>query len=89
MAKKSKVAKEKKRQAAVAKYAEIRRELKEKKDYEGLSKLPRDASPTRLHSRCQVTGRPRGYLRKYKVSRIVFRELAHKGQIPGVRKSSW
>ncbi|WP_338540531.1 30S ribosomal protein S14 [Paenibacillus tundrae] len=89
MAKKSKVIREKKRQAIVARYAELRRELKEKGDYEALQKLPRNASPTRLKNRCEVTGRPRGYLRKFKVSRIVFRELAHKGQIPGVTKSSW
>ncbi len=89
MAKKSKVVKEKKRQEIVAKYAEIRRELKEKGDYEALNKLPRDSNPTRLKNRCEVTGRPRGYLRKFKMSRIAFRELAHKGQIPGVKKSSW
>ncbi|MCQ4088678.1 30S ribosomal protein S14 [Saccharibacillus sp. JS10] len=89
MAKKSKVVKEKKRQETVAKYAELRRELKEKGDYAALQKLPRDSSPTRLKNRCEVSGRPRGYLRKFKVSRIVFRELAHKGQIPGVTKSSW
>lgn len=89
MAKKSKVVREKKRQETVARYAEIRRQLKENKDYVALSKLPRDASPTRLHHRCEVTGRPRGYLRKFMVSRIVFRELAHKGQIPGVKKASW
>ncbi|ANY75240.1 30S ribosomal protein S14 [Paenibacillus ihbetae] len=89
MAKKSKVIKEQKRQQVVAKFAEKRRELKEKGDYEGLQKLPRDSSPTRLHNRCAVTGRPRGYISKFGVSRIVFRELAHKGQIPGVKKSSW
>ena len=89
MAKKSKVVREKQRQAMVAKYAELRRELKEKGDYEALQKLPRNASPTRLKNRCELTGRPRGYLRKFKVSRIVFRELAHQGQIPGVTKSSW
>ncbi len=89
MAKKSKIVREKQRQVTVAKYAEQRKQLKENKDYAGLSKLPRDASPTRLHSRCELTGRPRGYLRKYKISRIAFRELAHKGQIPGVTKSSW
>ncbi|GAB1159013.1 MULTISPECIES: 30S ribosomal protein S14 [Paenibacillus] len=89
MAKKSKVVREKQRQATVAKYAELRRELKEKGDYEALQKLPRNASPTRLKNRCELTGRPRGYLRKFKVSRIVFRELAHQGQIPGVTKSSW
>ncbi len=89
MAKKSKVVREKQRQATVAKYAELRRELKGKGDYEALQKLPRNASPTRLKNRCELTGRPRGYLRKFKVSRIVFRELAHQGQIPGVTKSSW
>ncbi|MFD5851645.1 SSU ribosomal protein S14P [Cytobacillus firmus] len=89
MAKKSKVAKEIKRQELVLKYAEIRKELKEKGDYEALRKLPRDSSPTRLKNRCQVTGRPRGYLRKFKMSRIAFREYAHKGQVPGVKKSSW
>jgi small subunit ribosomal protein S14 len=89
LAKKSKVAKQKQREVMVEKYAEIRRELKEKGEYEKLNKLPRDSSPTRLNSRCKVTGRPRGYLRKFKMSRIAFRELAHKGQIPGVKKSSW
>ncbi|WP_096199567.1 30S ribosomal protein S14 [Bacillus sp. FJAT-45350] len=89
MAKKSKVAKELKRQQLVARYAERRRELKEKGDYIGLSKLPRDSSPTRLTRRCKHTGRPRGVLRKFKLSRIAFREFAHKGQIPGVKKSSW
>lgn len=89
MAKKSKVGKEIKRQELVLKYAELRKELKEKGDYEALRKLPRDSSPTRLKNRCQVTGRPRGYLRKFKMSRIAFREYAHKGQVPGVKKSSW
>lgn len=89
MAKKSKVVREKKRQETVAKYADLRRELKAKGDYAALQKLPRDSSPTRLKNRCELTGRPRGYLRKFKVSRIAFRELAHKGQIPGVMKSSW
>ncbi|GIO39585.1 alternate 30S ribosomal protein S14 [Paenibacillus antibioticophila] len=89
MAKKSKVVKELKRQALVEKYAEKRRTLKENGDYEALQKLPRDSSPTRLHNRCSVSGRPKGYLSKFKVSRIIFRELAHKGQIPGVKKASW
>lgn len=89
MAKKSKVVKEKKRQAMVEKYEALRMELKEKGDLEALRKLPRDSSPTRLKNRCEVTGRPRGYLRKFKMSRITFREYAHKGQIPGVKKSSW
>lgn len=89
MAKKSKVAKSKRQQALIEKYAEIRRELKEKGDYEALRKLPRDSSPNRLKNRCAVTGRPRGYMRKFGMSRIAFREYAHKGQVPGVKKSSW
>ncbi|MNH92082.1 Alternate 30S ribosomal protein S14 [compost metagenome] len=89
MAKKSKVVKEKQRREMVAKYADLRRELKLNGDYASLQKLPRNASPTRLKNRCEITGRPRGYLSRYKVSRIVFRELAHKGQIPGVKKASW
>ncbi|MED1601717.1 30S ribosomal protein S14 [Alkalihalophilus marmarensis] len=89
MAKKSMVARQKKREKLVAQYAEKRRELKEKGDYAALAKLPRNSSPTRLNNRCEVTGRPRGYLRKFKLSRIKFRELAHKGQVPGVKKSSW
>lgn len=89
MAKKSMVAREAKRQKVVDKYATKRAELKAKGDYVGLSRLPRNASPTRLHNRCKITGRPHGYLRKYGVSRIVFRELAYKGEIPGVKKASW
>ncbi|MDK6863672.1 MULTISPECIES: 30S ribosomal protein S14 [Nosocomiicoccus] len=89
MAKKSKIARNKQREATVEKYRAIREEMKKNKDYEGLKKLPRDASPTRLVNRCEVTGRPHGVLRKFGVSRIKFRELAHKGQIPGVKKSSW
>ncbi|AIQ13864.1 30S ribosomal protein S14 [Paenibacillus durus] len=89
MAKKSKVVKEMKRRQIVVRYAEKRRELKEKGDYTALQKLPRDSSAARLHNRCAVSGRPRGYIGKFGVSRIVFRELAHKGQIPGVKKASW
>ncbi|GIO27410.1 30S ribosomal protein S14 [Ornithinibacillus bavariensis] len=89
MAKKSKIIKEKKRQEIVTKYAMLRKELKEKGDYDAIRKLPRDSSPTRLHHRCELTGRSRGYLRKFKMSRIAFREYAHNGQIPGVKKSSW
>lgn len=89
MAKKSKVVKELKRQRIVAKYADKRTELIEKGDYEALQKLPRDSSATRLHNRCAVSGRPRGYISKFGISRIVFRELAYKGQIPGLKKSSW
>ncbi|GAA0483771.1 30S ribosomal protein S14 [Salinibacillus aidingensis] len=89
MAKKSKIVKEKKREEMVQKYADLRRELKAKGDYEALRKLPRDSSPTRVNRRCEVTGRPKGYMRKFGMSRIAFREYAHKGQVPGVRKASW
>lgn len=89
MAKKSKVAKDHKQQKMVARYAELRQELKEKGDYVALSKLPRNSSPTRLKNRCELTGRPRGYMRKFNMSRIAFRELAHQGQLPGVKKASW
>jgi small subunit ribosomal protein S14 len=89
MAKKSKVAKDKRQRKLVAQYAEQRKELKEKGDYEALNKLPKNSSPTRLKNRCEITGRPRGYMRKFSMSRIAFRELAHKGQLPGVKKASW
>ncbi|MFE4131643.1 30S ribosomal protein S14 [Peribacillus sp. YIM B13482] len=89
MAKKSKVVKAQKQLAMVEKYAELRTQLKGKGDHAALAKLPRDSSPTRVHNRCGVTGRPRGYMRKFNMSRIVFRELAHKGQLPGVKKASW
>jgi small subunit ribosomal protein S14 len=89
MAKKSVIAREKKRRETVAKYAEKRARLKAEGRWEELQKLPRDASPVRLHNRCALTGRPRGYLRKFGVCRNVFRELSVEGKIPGVRKSSW
>src|SRR3972149_988446 len=89
MAKTSSIAREAKRQRMVAKYAAIRKELKEKGDFAGLQKLPRNSSPTRLHNRCNVTGRPRAYMRKFGLSRIAFRELALDGKIPGVTKASW
>jgi small subunit ribosomal protein S14 len=89
MAKTSSKARQAKRVRLVAKYAAVRKELREKGDNEGLQKLPRNSSPTRLHSRCSVTGRPRGYMRKFGVSRIAFRELALEGKIPGVTKASW
>ncbi len=89
MAKKSKIAKAKKQQKLIEQYAEIRKELKEKGDFIALNKLPRDSSPTRIHNRCELTGRPRGYMRKFNMSRIAFRELAHKGQLPGIKKASW
>lgn len=89
MAKKSWIARNVKKQAAIEKYAEKRRQLKEAGDYEGLQKLPRNASPTRLKKRCSLTGRARGYVGKYGVSRIKFRELALDGKIPGMKKASW
>lgn len=89
MAKKSKIAKLKRQQATVEKYVALRKELKEKGDYDALSKLPRDASPTRLQNRDRIDGRPRGYMRQFGMSRINFRKLAHEGKIPGVKKASW
>lgn len=74
---------------SVAKYAKLRTELKDQKDYIGLSMLPRDASPTRVVNRCEVTGRRRAFIRRFKLSRITFREMASAGLIPGVTKSSW
>jgi small subunit ribosomal protein S14 len=78
-----------KRQKLVARYAIKRSELKAKKDYEGLDKLPKNASPVRLHNRCKATGRPKGYMRKFGISRITFREWASEGKIPGITKASW
>ncbi|AZI42801.1 30S ribosomal protein S14 [Deinococcus psychrotolerans] len=89
MAKTSKIVKQKQREKVVAKYAEQRHAMKEAGDYYGLSQLPRDASPTRLHNRCEFTGRPRGFIRFFGVSRIVLREMASRGELPGVRKASW
>ena len=89
MAKRSWIARQQRRQCAVEKYAKKRAALKAAGDYHGLQQLPRDASPTRLVNRCFVTGRKHGYLRHFGVSRIVFRELAHTGKLPGIRKASW
>lgn len=89
MAKKSKIAKYRKQQMLVAKYAEIRKQLKVNHDYERLRKLPKDSNPIRLKNRDEIDGRPRAYMRKFKMSRINFRELAHQGKIPGVHKASW
>lgn len=89
MAKKAWIARNEKRKRTVKKYAEKRKKLKEEGKWEELQKLPRDASPTRLNNRCNLTGRTRGYIRKYGISRIKFRELALDGKIPGVRKASW
>ena len=89
MAKESVKARERKRQALVAKYAAKRQALKEAGDYLALDKLPKNASPVRLHNRCKITGRPKGYMRQFGISRIQFREMASAGLIPGVKKASW
>ncbi len=89
MAKKAIVNRDLKRRKMHAKYAAKRAELKELGDYEGLAKLPRNSSPTRLKNRCSETGRPRAYMRQFGLSRISFREHATKGEIPGVTKASW
>lgn len=89
MAKTSWIEREKRKRKMVEKYAELRAELKAKGDYASLCQLPRNASPTRLVNRCEVSGRRHGYMRRFKISRITFRELASSGMIPGVTKSSW
>lgn len=89
MAKKSITARQHKRERMVAQYAEKRAALKAAGDYAGLDKLPKNASPVRLKNRCQLTGRPRGYMRYFGLSRIMFRDMALNGQIPGVKKASW
>jgi len=89
MAKKSMIARNKKRERLVKKYAAKRAELKASGDYEGLDKLPKNASPVRVRNRCNITGRPRGYIRLFGISRIKFRELALEGKIPGITKASW
>lgn len=82
-------AREVKRAKLVAKYAERRKALKEAGDYIGLAKLPKNSSPVRLHNRCSLTGRPKGYMRLFGISRIQFREMASNGLIPGIKKASW
>ncbi|MFZ5977204.1 30S ribosomal protein S14 [Hydrotalea sp.] len=89
MAKKSIIARQVKREAMVAKYAEKRAALKAAGDYAALDLLPKNASPVRLKNRCQLTGRPRGYMRYFGVSRVIFRDMALNGKIPGVTKASW
>lgn len=89
MAKESIKARELKRAKLVAKYAAKRAELKAQGDYEALQKLPKNASPVRLHNRCKLTGRPKGYMRLFGISRINFREMANNGLIPGITKASW
>jgi small subunit ribosomal protein S14 len=89
MAKKSIEARQRKREAMTAKYAEKRATLKKAGDYKALDLLPKNASPVRLRNRCQLTGRPRGYMRHFALSRNMFRDMASQGLIPGVTKASW
>ena len=89
MAKESMVAREVKRKRMVEKYAAKRAQLKTEGDFQALSRLPRNSSPIRLHNRCKLTGRSKGYIRQFGISRISFRELASKGLIPGIKKASW
>lgn len=89
MAKASQIARNTKKEKLVQKYAQKRADLKAAGDYAGLQELPRNSSPVRVKSRCAVSGRQRGYMRDFGLSRIVFRELAREGKIPGVKKASW
>ena len=89
MAKKSIEARQRKREAMVAKYADKRKALKAAGDYAALDLIPKNASPVRLHNRCQLTGRPRGYMRHFGLSRNMFRDMALQGKIPGITKASW
>ncbi len=89
MAKESMKARERKRERLVAQYAEKRAALKAAGDWEGLQKLPKDSSKVRMRNRCKITGRPRGYMRQFGISRVTFREMASSGLIPGIRKASW
>jgi small subunit ribosomal protein S14 len=89
MAKKSIIAREIKRERLVAKYADLRAKLKEAGDYEALDKLPKNSSKVRLHNRCKLTGRPKGYMRRFGLNRVMFRKMANEGLIPGVTKASW
>ena len=89
MARKSLIAREEKRRKLVEKYAEKRRQLKEAGEWDELDKLPRNSKAIRLHNRCGLTGRPKGYMRKFGISRVTFREMANEGKIPGIKKASW
>ncbi len=89
MSKKSIIARQNKRERMVAKYAAKRAKLKAEGRYDELDKIPNNASPVRLRNRCMLTGRPRGYMRHFGISRVAFRKLASNGKIPGVTKSSW
>ena len=89
MAKESVKARQRKREKLVALFASKRKKYKEEGNYEALDKLPRNSSPVRLRNRCKITGRPRGYMRKFGICRNQFREMASRGEIPGIRKASW
>jgi len=89
MARKSLIAREEKRRKIVEKYAEKRKKLREAGDWEALDKLPRNANPIRLHNRCKLTGRPKGYMRRFGICRVKFRKMANDGKIPGIVKASW
>ena len=89
MAKKSIIAREVKRAKLVAKYADLRKQLKAEGNWAELDKLPRNSNPIRMHNRCQLTGRPKGYMRQFGLCRVKFREMALYGKIPGITKSSW
>jgi len=89
MARKSVIARERKREKMVAKYAELRERLKKEEKWEELDKLPRNSSAVRLHNRCRLTGRPKGYMRMFGISRVAFRRMALNGKIPGITKASW
>ena len=89
MAKTSQIARENKRKKLVEKYAERRKALKAAGDYDALTELPRNSNPVRLHNRCAVTGRARGFYRKFGISRLTYRKMALEGKIPGVKKASW
>ncbi|MFK7953619.1 MAG: 30S ribosomal protein S14 [Ekhidna sp.] len=89
MAREAVKARERKRQKLVDRYADKRAALKAAGDWDGLDKLPRNSSKVRLHNRCKLTGRPKGYMRKFGISRVTFREMASDGKIPGVTKASW
>jgi small subunit ribosomal protein S14 len=89
MARKSIIAREIKRERLVAKYADLRAKLKAEGDYDALDKLPKNSSKVRLHNRCKLTGRPKGYMRRFGINRVMFRKMANEGLIPGVTKASW
>jgi small subunit ribosomal protein S14 len=89
MAKESMIAREEKRRILVERFAEKRAKLKAEGNYVALSRLPKNSNPTRMHNRCKITGRPKGYIRQFGISRIQFREMASSGLIPGIKKASW